>query len=166
MALESVFINDMPRLWIDLDPTRSRTGKKTTKRKKKSITACVRCRNISLALSRSAWLLRWKWLLRHQHKHQHGQWQRLREAAASEAAAVAAAEAVAVAAAAATAINKTHTFCEADAHTHSHAHRWLLPFFARARLAAQWSKAFIYATAMFPLSVLAFFCYLLPVREN
>lgn len=103
----------MPRLWTDLDSFAYR--QENNKKEKKSITACVRCRNISLALSRSAWLLRWKWLLRHQHKHQHGQRQRLREAAASEAAAVAAAEAVA--AAAATAINKTHTFCEADAHT-------------------------------------------------
>lgn len=162
MALESVFINDMPRLWTDLDPLAHR--QENNKKEKKSITACVRCRNISLALSRSAWLLRWKWLLRHQHKHQYGQRQRLREAAASEPAARAAAEAVA--AAAATAINKTHTFCEADAHTHSHSLGWLLPFFARARLAAQWSKAFIYATAMFPLSMLAFFCYLLPVSEN
>lgn len=113
----------MPRLWTDLDPLAHR--QENNKKEKKSITACVRCRNISLALSRSAWMLRWKWLLRHQHKHQYGQRQRLREAAASDPAARAAAEAVA--AAAATAINKTHTFCEADAHTHSHSLGWLPP---------------------------------------
>lgn len=76
--------------------------------------------------------------------------------AATEAASMAATTAAAVATATATAINKTHTFCEADTHTGMLA-SLLAPHLPHnlIRLAAQWSKALIYVTAMCSDSALA-----------